>query len=250
MVEAASNCKVSIVTKRQKLSTGETRFITSIWALSDDRTVRLEQERKPPPPPPLPLPHHLPSPPLPRTPNPNPFRRTVADSEQVIPYTVWGNTTKVVLRLPADLKFHSSIPDHPPTATASTSWLNYNFPSSTASTQFQTALMGKTLLLSVKTKRTMRIHDGLVAGTFAYQEQMCGLENLRIWRDDQTEAVVVLVHYSAQFRDGYLAFHLNSARDPVRIKEEGEKCVRVKGINVPLGEGKKAVKRGSGMRVL
>lgn len=46
MVEAAANCKVSVVTKRQKLSTGETHFITSIWALSDDRTVRLQQERK------------------------------------------------------------------------------------------------------------------------------------------------------------------------------------------------------------
>lgn len=105
--------------------------------------------------------------------------------------------------------------------------------------------MGKTLLLSVKTKRTMRIHDGLVAGTFAYQEQLCGLENLRVWRDGETDAVVVLVHYSAQFRDGYLAFYLNSARDPIRIKADGEKCVKVKGINVPVDEGKRLLRRPS-----
>lgn len=163
-----------------------------------------------------------------------------------MPYTVWGNTSKVVLRVPADLRFHPVIHDAPPTHVASTSWLNYNFPSTTASTMFQNALMGKTLLLSVKTKRTMRIHNGLVAGTFAYQEQLCGLENLRVWQDNESDAVVALVHYTAHFRDGYLAFYLNSARDPIRIKEEGEKCVRVKGINVPVDEGRRLSQRASG----
>ncbi|SLM39530.1 hypothetical protein LPUS_10090 [Lasallia pustulata] len=210
MVEAVSDCKVSVVTKRQKLSTGENRFVTSIWALSDDRSVRLQQE--------------------------------LADNEQVVPYTVWGNTSKVVLRVPTNLRFHSRAPDAAPTRIASTSWLNYNFPSTTASTHFQNALMGKTLLLSVKTKRTMRIHDGLVAGTFAYQEQLCGLENLRVWQDHETEAVVALVHYSATFRDGYLAFYLNSARDPPLVPSAQANARPETPLHVPdaIGGGKDA----------
>ena len=35
----------------------------------------------------------------------------------------------------------------------------------------------------------------------------------------------------------------------MRIKAEGEKCVRVKGIDVPLDEGKRLWRRGSGQGV-
>ena len=30
----------------------------------------------------------------------------VVDGEEIIPYTVWGNTEKVVLRVPTELQFH------------------------------------------------------------------------------------------------------------------------------------------------
>jgi hypothetical protein len=74
------------------------------------------------------------------------------------------------------------------------------------STIFQSALMGKALLLSVQTTKTMRLHDGFT-GNFAYQEQMCALENLRIWQDQDTGGVLAMIHYSAQFRNGYMAFY-------------------------------------------
>lgn len=45
MIEASSSCKISIVTKRYRISENNTRYITSIWAMSDDRSVRLQQKR-------------------------------------------------------------------------------------------------------------------------------------------------------------------------------------------------------------
>ena len=45
MVEACSSCRISIVTKGHKVAGGNTRYVTSIWALSGDRTVRLQQKR-------------------------------------------------------------------------------------------------------------------------------------------------------------------------------------------------------------
>ena len=78
---------------------------------------------------------------------------------------------------------------------------------------FQSEIMGKTLLLSVQTNRTLRVHEG-IAGTFAYQEQMCALENLRIWRDPDTNGVLAMVHYTPQFRDGYMTFYCETAYTP------------------------------------
>ncbi len=71
---------------------------------------------------------------------------------------------------------------------------------------FQSALMGMTLLASIKTRKTLRVHEGLT-GSFAYQEQMCALENLRIWQDPETHGVVAMLHFTPQFKDGYLAFY-------------------------------------------
>lgn len=43
MVEAATACKISIITKMQKYATGS-HFETSIWTLSNDKKVRLQQK--------------------------------------------------------------------------------------------------------------------------------------------------------------------------------------------------------------
>lgn len=59
----------------------------------------------------------------------------------------------------------------------------------------------------------MRVHEGVIADTFAYAEQMCALENMRIWKDDETNGVMAMLHYTAHFRDGYMAFHRMS--DPI-----------------------------------
>ena len=105
------------------------------------------------------------------------------------------------------------------------------------STLFQNVLMGKTLILSLPTKRTLRVHEG-IAGAFAYQEQLCGLENIRLWQDDTGE-VLAMIHYSAHFRDGYLAFEVGaSTKKRIQFRDDGDRCVRIKGLEVEDGSSK------------
>jgi hypothetical protein len=113
----------------------------------------------------------------------------------------------------------------------------------TGAALFQNELMGRTLLATYRTSKTLRIHEGL-SGAFSYAEQMCGMENLRIWEDNDTLAVIVLIHFSPQFRNGYLAFYLNSINTPIRVKDDGGREVKVKGLRVPL-EGKGSARKDS-----
>ncbi|MCJ1478702.1 hypothetical protein MMC13_007384 [Lambiella insularis] len=212
MAKACKNCTVRLVTRKQKLASGALRFTTSIWTFSDDRSVRLQQK--------------------------------IADGQELIPYTVHGNEKKVVLRVPTELKFHDTTLDAPALYTAKTSWINFHFENERASSTFQGALIGKTLLLSVKVKRAMRIHEG-ISGTFAFAEQLCGLENLRLFLDPQTGGVLAMVHYTPQFHDGYLAFYLNSSRSPLRVRDEDDKTIKVKGLSIAVDDKSWMGRRGS-----
>jgi hypothetical protein len=80
---------------------------------------------------------------------------------------------------------------------------------------------------------------------------MCGLENLRVWEDNDTGAIIALIHFSADFRPGYLAFYLNSSVDPIKVKDEGGREVKIKGLKVPIENGRKdsVVERGKGKGV-
>ena len=107
------------------------------------------------------------------------------------------------------------------------------FTDCSGSALFQSVLMGKSLILSLRTKRTLRVHEGL-AGAFAFQEQLCGLENVRLWQDDAGD-VLAMIHYSAQFRDGYLTFQVGlRSKKRIHFKDDGEKCVKIKGLRVEL----------------
>jgi hypothetical protein len=101
------------------------------------------------------------------------------------------------------------------------------------STNFQNALMVKRLILTVRTKRTMRIHTG-VASPFIFAEQLCGLENLRLFSDDRTGQVFAMIHFTPSFANGYMTFCVNSAQEPIRIREEDERTVRIKGFKVTV----------------
>ena len=46
----------------------------------------------------------------------------------MVPYTVWGATNKVTLRIRSVLKFHDVTFDARPTHTIESSWVNYIFP--------------------------------------------------------------------------------------------------------------------------
>lgn len=107
--------------------------------------------------------------------------------------------------------------------------------------------MGRKLVGVFKTEKTLRIHEGL-SGVLAYQEQMCGMETLRLWADPDNGGIMAMIHFSAHFRPGYLAFYLNSSACPVRVKDEGGKEVKIKGLKIPLDRAKVTVggRRGSG----
>ena len=104
--------------------------------------------------------------------------------------------------------------------------------------------MGRTLLATFRTEKTMRIHEGL-SRSFSYAEQMCGLENLRVWEDNDTGAIIALIHFSASFRNGYLAFYLNSAVNPIKVKDDGGRDIKIKGLRVPVDSGDRAMRKDS-----
>ena len=54
-----------------------------------------------------------------------------------------------------------------------------------------------------------------------------------------------MIHYTAHFHDGYLAFYLNSSQSPLRIRDEDEKTIKVKGLNVLVNDKTSMVRRDS-----
>jgi hypothetical protein len=109
-----------------------------------------------------------------------------------------------------------------------------------AAAMFQNELMGRTLLATFRTEKTMRIHEG-ISKSFSYAEQMCGLENLRVWEDNDTGAIIALIHFSADFRNGYL----NSSLNPIKVKDDGHREVKIKGLRVPVDRGDRAMRKDS-----
>jgi hypothetical protein len=77
------------------------------------------------------------------------------------------------------------------------------------------------------------VHEGF-SHIIAYQEQMCGIENLRIWHEEDTAGVLAMIHFSAIFRPGYLTFYLNNALRPIKLRDEGGKVIKIKGLRIPV----------------
>jgi hypothetical protein len=113
-----------------------------------------------------------------------------------------------------------------------------------AAALFQNELMGRTLLATFRTEKTMRIHEG-IGKSFTYAEQMCALENLRVWEDNDTGAIIALIHFSADFRNGYLAFYINSSVNPIKVKDDGDRVVKIKGLRVPIDRGDRVMRKDS-----
>jgi len=220
VVQVMKDCTISIVTKMRSNSVGRTRHVTSVWAMSDDRTVRLQQQC--------------------RCPSSSTAIRgmltmmAVEDDAEIIPYTVWGKTTSVVLRVPTELRYHDIDLYDKPLSTAKTSWVNYHFLDEHGSKTFQSALMWKRLLYSFRTRRTMLSHEGFVMSTFSFQEQLCGLENLRLWRDDEAGSTIAMIQYSPSFHEGYFSFRLSGPGTMAKAVDDGEKWVKIKGLNIVL----------------
>jgi len=201
MKEACSKCTVYLITRQRRNANGESFADTSIWVLSDDGKTRMRQEIK--------------------------------DEEEVIPYTIWNNEKNVILRVPTKLKFYDAQIDSRPMEARTTSWVTYSFVHERAATLLQNALLGENLLLSVKTKSTMRVHEG-IASPFLFAEKMCVLENLRVFANPHTGIASVLLHFTPDFSDGYLRFPIVDIRKPIKIVEESDNVVRVKGLDLKV----------------
>ncbi|KAH7074732.1 hypothetical protein BKA63DRAFT_444031 [Paraphoma chrysanthemicola] len=205
MIPACDDCRIAVVRKRvHDPEAKRVRVITSVWTFSDDNTIRMELR--------------------------------MDDDQMYIPYSSYFSPTKVSVNVPCELKFHDVRHGNRPAKLAKTSWVNYNFETPQSAALFQNELMGRTLLATFRTEKTMRIHSGL-SKSFSYAEQMCGLENLRIWEDTDTGAIIALIHFSADFRAGYLAFYINSATSPITAKDDGNRDVKIKGLRVPIEKG-------------
>ncbi|KAH9872816.1 hypothetical protein J1614_005210 [Plenodomus biglobosus] len=213
MVTASEECRIAVVRKR--ITDPETRrvhVVTSVWTLSDDGTVRMELR--------------------------------MADDQMYIPYSSYFSLSKVSITVSCELKFHDVKFGNRPVKIANTTWVNYVLESPDAAALFQNELMGRTLLATFRTEKTMRIHEGIGA-TFNYAQQMCALENLRVWEDNETGAIIALIHFSASFRNGYLAFYINSSVNPIKVKDDGGREVKIKGLRVPIDKGDKAMRKDS-----
>ncbi|KAK0899406.1 hypothetical protein LTR02_009695 [Friedmanniomyces endolithicus] len=126
-----------------------------------------------------------------------------------------------------------------------TNWVNYVFATEGDAAQFQSAVFGRTLLGSFHTTKTTVLHEGF-KGAFAFEEQFANIEMLRLWEDDGISTpgaaggVLALLHVSSSFGEGWARWWINSSRSQVRVKEDGPKGAKVKGIDVMV------VKPGSG----
>ena len=167
-----------------------------------------------------------------------PIPAIVKDDVEVIPYTIWGRTANVILRVPTELTFHDIDLYDRPLVTANTSWVNYHFRDDQQSSVFQSALMWKRLLYSFRTHRTMLAHESFVSSTFSLKEQLCGFENLRLWRDEEAGFTVAMIHYSPNIHEGYLTFRLGGPGTVAKAVDDGEKWVKIKRLNIVLESGK------------
>lgn len=171
------------------------------------------------------------------------------DLENIIPFSSFFQEEKISITLPSTLTYHDLAYGSPPLRTATSKWVNYVFEDEygmmrisrgsyisnmfLASTSFQNTLFGRTLLDSYKTEKTTRTHDGLT-GALSSTEQMCAMENLRLWEEEPTGAVMAMIHFSAIFRAGYLTFYINDTDNPIKIKDDGGKTVRIKGLRIAM----------------
>ncbi|KAF1851082.1 uncharacterized protein K460DRAFT_302847 [Cucurbitaria berberidis CBS 394.84] len=213
MIQASDECRIAVVRKRvHNLETKSMRLVTSVWVFSDDGTVRIELR--------------------------------MDDDQMYIPYSSYFSPKKVSITVSCELKFHDVKVGNRAAKIAQTSWVNFVFETPQGAALFQNELMGRTLLATFRTEKTMRIHEGL-GKSFSYAEQMCGLENLRVWEDNDTGAVIAMIHFSADFRNGYLAFYINSSAKPIQTKDVGNREVKIKGLRVPIDGGDRAMRKDS-----
>ncbi|KXT14486.1 hypothetical protein AC579_840 [Pseudocercospora musae] len=212
MLEACKESRVFVIRKRENCEHGGTKVVSSIWCISDDGDVRLQQK--------------------------------LSGIQETVPYCSYFESEKVSLQ-PDDpkediaLKFHSEEWGHMLKEEKKTNWVNYYFVSENDAVAFQSAIYGRMLMGSYRTTKTIVLHEGL-KGAFAFEEQFANIEMLRLWEDDgvstpgATGGVLALMHISSNFGEGWARWWINNSKQQVKIKEDGARYAKVKGIDVKV----------------
>ncbi|KAK0779442.1 hypothetical protein LTR75_015343 [Friedmanniomyces endolithicus] len=206
MREACKGSRICVIRKREHREHGGTKIETSIWAIADDGDVRLQQKL-------------------------SEINETPSE----------GFGSEIALRFHAE-KWDEVLLEK------KTSWINYVFVSENDAIAFQSAVFGRKLLGSFGTNKTTILHEGF-KGAFAFEEPFANIELLRLWEDDgistpgAADGVLALMHVSSNFGEGWARWWINSSKQQVRVKEDGAKWARVKGIDVTV------IKPGSGAAV-
>ncbi|KAL8769866.1 MAG: hypothetical protein Q9209_004304 [Squamulea sp. 1 TL-2023] len=214
LVKGASACTLRI-TSMGKLSVGKgSRTVLSIWTIAQDEKLCIQQK-------------------LPR-------------ECDTVPYTLWANEKKVIIRHPTKLRFFTDVNAASPYRTIETSWVTYVFDSASRSAEFQSCVLSPLQLIkSFPTSKTVRLHPSPWIRAFSPRLQLCGLENLRTFSDaTDPSCLVCMIHFSPNFHpsngEEYITFRLYPPpRNSVRIREDGESCVKIKGLDIrgsPAGE--------------
>lgn len=220
MVAVCKDARVCVIRKRENRELGGTQLATSIWVLSDDGTVRCQQK--------------------------------LPELTDTIPYGSFFTPEKVSLAgssaTDLTLRCHGSKWSDGLEQEIHTGWVNYVLASARDANAFQSAVFGRTLLAFLRTAKTTVLHDGL-KGVFAIEEQFAKMDRLRIWEEDglvtagAAGGVLALLHVSSSFGEGWARWWLNSSRQRVYVKADGEKGVKIKGLEVVV-PGSAPVARG------
>lgn len=233
LVPVATGCRVLVVRKKENLPHGGLIYTTSIWTIADDFSIRVQQR----------LPDH-----------PEP-----------VPWSSFFSPEKVSLSGEIILHHHGQTWGEPALTATKTNWINYIFSPADATPTFQSAIFGRKLLQTFKTEKTTVHHQGLRAA-FAFEEQMCGIETLRLWEEDGVSlpgargGVLALIHFSPSFGESWCQFWINSSRHPVRISNDSGRHVKIRDIDIGVvhvgarkdpasNQGRITQKKVTGMRV-
>lgn len=197
MKEACKECRICVVRKRGNREHGGTRVVTSVWCLSDDHEVWLQQK--------------------------------LSASQKTVPYYSYFEPERVSLQ-PTDelgmgLKFHAEEWGSMLKEEKTPKWINHYFATESDAINSQSAVFGRMLLGSFRTTKTTVIHEGL-KGAFAFEEQFANIEMLRLWEEDGVETpgaasgVMALMHISSTFGEGWARWWINNSRQHVRVRSE------------------------------
>ncbi|KAH9822773.1 hypothetical protein Tdes44962_MAKER04742, partial [Teratosphaeria destructans] len=208
MKPACREARICVIRKREYRDISGTRVVTSVWTLSDDGATKMQLR--------------------------------LSEIDETVPFASYFDPCKISIPATQDdltLRFHPPRYGDEVREERKTNWVNYVVASEADGVAFQSAIFGRMLLGSYRTIKTTVIHEGF-KGTFAFEEQFANIEMCRLFQDDGLATpggaggVLILMHISSSFGEGWARFWINSSRQRVRVKEDGSKYAKVKGIDI------------------